>query len=54
MHRTLHAVITLVAIIAIACLEWKALSMGIDGQLFGLVIATIGGMAGYSFKTIRN
>lgn len=40
----------IVGIIAIAILEYHALSVGIDGQLFGMVIAIIGGLAGYTIK----
>ena len=43
----------IVAIISLTVLELYALSCGIDGQLFSLVVAMIGGLAGYSMTEIK-
>lgn len=37
-----------VAIVVLGALEWKALEIGINGQLFGIVVAAITGLAGYT------
>lgn len=44
----------MVGILCITALELHALNMGIDGQLFGLVIATIGGIVGYTIALNKN
>jgi len=41
--------VKIVAIICLSILEGLAIMHGIDGQLFGLVCAIIGGIAGYKF-----
>ncbi|GAI55788.1 unnamed protein product [marine sediment metagenome] len=43
--------IIITAITAIALLEALALYTGLDGALFGLVVAVISGLAGYEIKT---
>lgn len=35
------------AIIGLVALEYRALSLGIDGMLFSLVVGAIAGLAGY-------
>jgi len=45
--------ITLVAILAITCLEGIALSQGINGSAFSVSIAVIAGLAGYTIKAPR-
>jgi len=42
-----------VAIAGIVVLEAIALLQGIDGTLLSMVIATIAGIAGYTFKKIK-
>jgi len=39
---------SLVAISCLTCLEMTALIMGVDGALFGVVIAAIAGLGGYT------
>jgi len=46
--------ITITAILVIAYLETLAILKGIDGYLFGLVIAVISGLAGYKIKTLKD
>ncbi|MBA7637425.1 hypothetical protein ES703_45069 [subsurface metagenome] len=41
---------TIIAIIAIALLEGLAIWQGINGALFGIAIAAIAGLGGYSIK----
>ena len=43
-----------VAMVVIGALEWKALEMGINGQLFGVVVAAIAGLAGYTLGKKTN
>jgi hypothetical protein len=42
-----------IAMISIALLEVAALAAGLDGALFGLVIAAIAGLAGYEVRRAR-
>jgi len=51
MQREPKVIIT--AIICIAILEIIALLKGIDGTYFSLVLAVIGGLAGYGIKSIK-
>jgi len=44
-------IISCLAIIVLGAMECFALSKGIDGALFGSVIALIGGIAGYTIKS---
>jgi len=46
--------ITITAISIICVLEVVALLKGIDGALFGLVVAAISGLAGYELKNIKD
>lgn len=41
----------IVAIVCISTLEVVALLNGIDGAVFGIVIAAIAGLGGYEIKT---
>jgi hypothetical protein len=45
-------IVATIGIIAIFILEILALLKGIDGQLFGLAIAGIGGIVGYVIKGV--
>ena len=47
-------IITITGIGSIVVLESIALFNGIDGALFGLVIAAISGLAGYKIKEIKD
>ena len=38
------------AIVAIATLEIVALAMGVNGAVFGIVVAVIAGLTGYKIK----
>lgn len=42
-----------VAIIILGALQIVALQQGIDGALYGLVVAAIAGIAGYSLQRLR-
>lgn len=44
--------VSIFAITAIVVLELYALSKGIDGKLFGLVIAAIAGLGGYTLSSL--
>ena len=46
--------IRVVAILAIAFLEYQAMVRGIDSNGFGLAIATIAGLAGYGARKAKN
>lgn len=46
--------VPIIAIICITALEWVALLNGVDGALFGIVIAAIAGLGGYQIKTYRD
>ena len=43
----------IVAMICIAGLEVIALLKGVDGAVFGIVVAAIAGLGGYEIKVIR-
>ncbi len=43
-----------VAMVLIAALEGIALWRGVDGAVFGIVIAALAGLGGYEIKTIRD
>jgi len=45
-------IMTIVAMILIAILESVAMMKGIDGYLFGVVVAVISGLAGYKIKAV--
>tara|TARA_Y100000310_G_C20081287_1_gene533955 strand:- start:27 stop:194 length:168 start_codon:yes stop_codon:yes gene_type:complete len=45
--------VSIAAIVVIGLLEWQALSMGIDGVLFGGAIGLIGGIAGYKVSIAK-
>jgi len=47
-------IITITGIGSIVVLEVVALFNGIDGALFGLVIAAISGLAGYQLKASKD
>lgn len=49
-----ETIITISAITAIIILEAVALIKGINGALFGLVIAAVAGLAGYEIKKIQS
>ena len=40
-------------VVAIAVLEAEALWLGINGAIFGLVIAALAGLGGYELKALR-
>jgi len=42
-----------IAIAGLVILEITALIKGIDGMLFGTVIAVIAGLAGYTIKVVK-
>lgn len=44
----------IVAIIAIAGLEVLAIFQGINGAVFGIVVAAIAGLGGYEIKVLRD
>ncbi len=44
----------IVAMISIVILEAIALLQGIDGAVFGIVIAALAGLGGYEIKILRN
>ena len=44
----------IVAMLCIAGLEALALIRGIDGALFGIVVAAIAGLGGYEIKVLRD
>lgn len=44
---------TVTAIISITIMEVKALSMGINGTLFALSCAIVGGLGGYTLKAAK-
>jgi len=46
------SIMTIVAMILIAILEVCAMLKGVDGYLFGVVIAVISGLAGYKIKSM--
>ncbi|MCK4347162.1 MAG: hypothetical protein KAW47_00955 [Thermoplasmatales archaeon] len=48
----IQGITTAIAILCIAYLEAPAIQNGIDGTLFGIVIAAIAGLGGYSIKDI--
>lgn len=41
-------------VLVIGALEAEALYLGINGAIFGLVIAVLGGLGGYELKVLRN
>lgn len=43
--------LTGLAIVAIALLEVVALIVGVNGAVFGIVVAVIAGLAGYKIKS---
>ena len=45
-------ILLVVAMILIAILEICAMLKGIDGHLFGAVVAVISGLAGYKIKSL--
>lgn len=46
-------IVPIVAILAIAFLEYTALKEGINGALVGIVIAAIAGLGGYEIKVLK-
>lgn len=44
----------IIAIVCIAGLEALAISQGINGAAFGLVVAAIAGLGGYEVKVLRD
>jgi len=48
-----HLIVALVAIVAIAILAYTALRMDIDSGVLAGSIATIGGIAGYRIRMLR-
>jgi len=44
----------IVAILCITALEVVALAQGVDGAVFGVVIAAIAGLGGYEIKVLRD
>jgi len=44
----------IIAILCIAGLEIVAITQGIDGATFGLVIAAIAGLAGWEAKVVKD
>lgn len=50
MTKNHRFIIILVSILIIAILEFMAIKTGIDGKMFGLVIAAIAGLAGFNLK----
>jgi len=44
----------IVAILCITALEVVALTQGVDGAVFGVVIAAIAGLGGYEIKVLRD
>ena len=50
--RKIDTVVVLVAIICIAILEGLAMWQGIDGRGFGIAVAAIAGLAGFTIKSI--
>lgn len=48
--RFSNPVVAIVAIAAIAFLEWQAISHNIDGAYLAMVIAAIAGIAGYAVQ----
>lgn len=52
MEKKLQLIIVVVAILVIGSLEAIALSRGLDGTYFALVIAAIAGLAGYKLPGI--
>lgn len=49
-----HIAVVIIAIAAIAGLEIMAMSKGIDGTMFGIVVAAIAGLGGYEIKLIKD
>lgn len=45
----MNEAVKVAAVISLAALEWHALSLGIDGVLFSLVVGLIAGIAGYQY-----
>ncbi len=43
-------VIKIVAVVAITVLEAAAILTGLDGAYFGIVVAAVGGIAGYELR----
>lgn len=41
-------------VLVIGALEAEALWLGINGAIFGLVIAALAGLGGYELKVLRN
>ena len=46
--------VKIAAIVAIAALEAEALYLGINGAIFGLVVAALAGLGGYELKVLRS
>lgn len=46
--------VKIVVVIVIAALEAEALYLGINGAIFGLVIAALAGLGGYELKVLRS
>lgn len=46
--------IKIVVVLAIAALEAEAMYLGINGAIFGLVVAALAGLGGYELKVLRN
>lgn len=44
----------IVAMVCIAALEVVALIKGVNGAVFGIVIAALAGLGGYEIKVLRN
>ena len=44
----------IIAMVCITALEVVALLKGIDGAVFGFVVAALAGLGGYEIKVLRN
>ncbi|HEC82605.1 MAG TPA: hypothetical protein ENI53_01810 [Thermoplasmatales archaeon] len=51
-EKITKAIVSITAIIGLVILEYKAIELGIDGVMLGIVIATIAGLAGYNVKDL--
>ena len=49
----MNTAVEIAAIVAIAALEAEALWLGINGAIFGLVIAALACLGGYELKGLR-
>lgn len=51
-EKIVKGMVSIIAIIGLVILELKALEIGMDGMLFGVIIATIAGLAGFNMKDL--